>query len=98
KKIFWGLNPGSWDIALVLHQVDESEEQHPDEVDEVPVETAELDAQVIRGGVFPADRPDPQTEQPDHADDDVQAVETGHRIEGRPEDVVVGRPSFQDQL
>ncbi len=62
-----------------LEEVDDGEQQHPDQVDEVPVETGQLQPQVVARGVLAAEGAEPGGDEPDHTNDHVQTVEAGHQ-------------------
>src|SRR2546428_581640 len=63
-------------------EVDEGEDQDPDQVDEVPVETDDFDGAVVLRGVRPLGGTDEDAEQVDDAGQNVAAVEPGQDEEG----------------
>src|SRR3954452_14497734 len=73
-------------VVLLLHEVQNREEENPHEVDEMPVKADDLDPVRITLGLFgPHLRPRPEEiEKYDYAAEDVQAVQAGHReIDGQ---------------
>src|SRR5262245_62722048 len=72
--------------ALLREQVDEGEDGHPDDVDEVPVEAGDLQAHEVPRVEAPPQGAAEAGEEPDDADEDVRPVEAGEGEEGLPED------------
>src|SRR5262245_59194308 len=72
--------------SAALDEIDDREQQDPHEVDEVPVETERLDAEVVRRRVLAEERLARAPRDAHDAAEDVEAVETGHRVEGRAEE------------
>src|SRR5678815_910893 len=73
--------------ALLRDEVDDGEDRHPDDVDEVPVQARDLDLGVVaRVEPAPLELP-PEAREPDHAAADVGAVEPGEGEEGRAEEI-----------
>ena len=68
-------------------QVDEGEDDDPHDVDEVPVQTDQLDDLGLVAGDLAPRSDDHQRQQHDDADGDVDAVEAGERVEARAEQV-----------
>ena len=68
----------------LLDQVQKREEENPDQVHEVPVESGELDAQVVMRAVVPVDRAVEDDAQHRHPDEHVQPVQPGHEEIERP--------------
>ena len=68
-------------------QVEQREEEDPDQVDEVPVQRAQLDRHVVVGRVLAlASRAVSHPEQHRHADDDVERVQAGgQEVDGEEE-------------
>ena len=68
--------------VLRSEQVDDREQDDPHQVDEVPVQTGQLDRSVVvrRIGAEEDDRMK-MTDEQDHAAGDVRPVEAGHREE-----------------
>src|SRR5262249_23128092 len=73
--------------AHTLEQVDEREDHDPDDVDEVPVEPAQLDGEALAPRQPARERRRRQGEQPDHTDGDVSPVEADQRVERLAEEV-----------
>src|SRR5262249_46224325 len=63
-------------------EVNEGEDQDPDQVDEVPEETDDLDLARAPAVVFPAQGVDEDDGQVANAGEHVAAVEAGHHVEG----------------
>src|SRR3954471_15015290 len=78
-------------VPWLLDEVDEGEDRDPDDVDEMPVERADVDEQRIPWpeSALPVD--EVQRHQPEHAGRDVGAVEAGEREERRAEQVLPDR-------
>src|SRR3546814_11441596 len=70
----------------VSPEVEESEDEDPDEVDEVPVEAGDLDGRIVARAVVMA-APDlgGDNQQHEHAGRDVEAVQAGDNQEGGAE-------------
>src|SRR5262249_35679719 len=73
--------------SVLRDQVDRREDEDPHDVDEVPVQTGDLDALRIRLGQPALRGAAPQDQQPDDAHRHVRAVQPGEREERRPEHV-----------
>src|SRR5688572_1104111 len=101
----WACSPvacSSWCAAWsvmrppLLQQVDEGEDRDPDDVDEVPVEAADLDVEVVAGPDAPGEGQEEQGPQPDHAHGHVGPVEPREHVEraaeqvGRQQEPLVG--------
>src|SRR5687767_7854114 len=84
-------------VPWLLNEVDEGEDHDPDDVDEVPVQRAEVNEQrVLRTKpALPVD--EEQRHQPQHAGADVRAVEAREREERRPEEVGLDREALVDE-
>src|SRR5436190_20226513 len=74
---------------MPANQVEQRKQEDPDDVDEVPVETADLDRAVIPGGDRPVPRPAQHDGHDAEADDHVQRVEAGHQEIEREKDLRV---------
>src|SRR5215813_6973175 len=74
-------------MRSLLQQIERREEEDPDEIDEVPVEADDLDAvgEAARLVVVHLPAPDQEVCETDHAAEDVQAVQAGHREVDREE-------------
>src|SRR5512134_1810620 len=66
--------------GLDRQQVDQRKDEHPDEIDEMPVEAADLDVLARRAP------PQRDYRQVDHARQDVKHVQAGDPEEGRAEE------------
>src|SRR4051794_30197650 len=64
--------------SLVRNQVHDREDHDPHDVDEVPVQTGDLDGLGLLGGQLALQRPLVDRQEPEDADRDVRAVEAGH--------------------
>src|SRR6185369_13925364 len=73
--------------SSLLQQIDQGEDRHPHHVDEVPVKTADLDVERALLRQLAAHRHDEQSPQPDHADRDVGAMESGQHVERAAEQI-----------
>src|SRR5581483_2510859 len=67
----------SWSSFISLQQIEHRVEEHPDDVDEVPVEAAHLDGCVVGGTEARRVAPEPQHDG--DADAQVNRVQPGHR-------------------
>src|SRR3954447_19283775 len=98
----WISTPGSTAAAgsvtslLLLHEVQNREEENPDEVDEMPVKAGDLDAVRVALRLF-----DPhlrarscEIEKHDDAAENVQTVQAGHREVDREEVVRLRKTAF----
>src|SRR3546814_2520464 len=88
----------------VSPEVEESEDEDPDEVDEVPVEAGDLDGRIVARAVVMA-APDlgGDNQQHDHAGRDVEAVKAGDHEEGgaellRAPGIAPGADALVDEL
>src|SRR5580704_19521706 len=70
-------------------EIEQREQEDPDDVDEVPVETADLDRVVVVRGDDAAGRPPEHHRHDADADDHVEGVEAGHDEVQREEDLRV---------
>src|SRR5437870_9462707 len=77
----WALIFGSSDFRG--HQVYQREDEHPDQVDEVPVEAGDFDVFVLELTAADGEGHDAEV---DHADDDVRHVQAGDAEEGGAEE------------
>src|SRR5262249_62194119 len=69
------------------HEVHGREDEDPHDVDEVPIETGDLDRFGVLGTQLALHRARVQREQPDDADRYVGAVQTGEHVERGTEEV-----------
>src|SRR5580765_4197219 len=68
------------------NEVEEREEEDPDDVDEVPVETHHFDRTVVLGAEMVLPRTDDEVDEQAGPDDHVQRVQAGHApVEGHEE-------------
>src|SRR5688572_2499619 len=75
--------PFSWWTSPEIKQ---RKDEHPNQIDEVPVQAGDLDDLVISGAlVAPLQDPGRNDAQVDHADGDVQSVKAGDHEERRAE-------------
>src|SRR6185295_18356612 len=68
-------------LMRVGDEIDDGEDQDPDHVHEVPVQTGDLHLEMLLGGELAPQRDAHQGEQPQDADGDVHAVEAGENEE-----------------
>src|SRR5919204_2421078 len=68
-----------------LDQVDKGKDHNPHQIDEMPVETGNLDRVVIIGGIRTAHASEQDAEQVDHTTRDVHPVEASNNEKGRAE-------------
>src|SRR5688572_21624907 len=81
-----------------VDQVDQREDGDPDDVDEVPVQAADLRADVVAAVEAAPNGPDKTGQQPQHADEDVGAVETGQQEEALAKDAAGERDPLDREL
>src|SRR5581483_12131526 len=79
-------------------EVDESKDGHPHDVDEVPVEAGDLWADKVAAVKAPPQRAREAGEQPEHADEDVRAVEAGEDQEALAEDAAAQGNALVSQV
>ena len=72
-----GSGVASATVLSPAYQIEEREQEDPDQVDEVPVERAQLDGDVVLRGVLAFDDALHHPEQHRHPDDDVERVQAG---------------------
>src|SRR5215470_9715900 len=77
--------------GLLRDQVDQGEDDDPDDVDEVPVEAADLDLERVPRVEPSPHRQPPHGQEPDDAARDVRAVEPGEHEEGGSEEIRLER-------
>ena len=63
-----------------VDQIQQREEENPDQVDKVPVQTDEIDRSKIIGPPMVMDRPPQQPRQGQHTADHVEGVQAGHAV------------------
>ena len=62
-----------------MHQVEDGEEQHPDQIDQVPVGGTGFDVQCVVGSIDAAPRHHGEVAEDDHAQQDMQEVQAVRR-------------------
>ena len=77
---------GSGIAAVSLQNIQNREEEHPDDVNEVPIQTCAVKKTVLPRGDFPHERPDQCSDEQDHTDQNVKTVKTGQHEEARAHD------------
>src|SRR5258705_9797722 len=77
------------DMCVSSEQIEQWKQENPDDVDEVPVEAADLNRAVVLGVDRAAPGPDEHPRHDAEADDHVQRVQPGHREVEREEDLRV---------
>src|SRR5258705_5704990 len=90
--------PWSLMARPLLQQVDQREDRDPDDVDEVPVETADLHVEVVLRSDPPGEGADEQRPQPEYAHADVRAVEARQDVERAGEQVRLQGEALVDEM
>src|SRR6185312_4715964 len=72
--------------ATLLENIEQEEQEHPDDVDEVPIERSRRQSEEAALGVRSARRLPPENAEVDQPDEDVEAVQAGQGEKGRAED------------
>src|ERR1700712_5359192 len=85
-------------VASLRQEVDDGEDHDPHHVDEVPVETGDLDPFGVALRDAALHREPPQRHQPDDADEHVRAVDAGEEEEARAEQVGVDVEALAGEL
>src|SRR4051794_7038019 len=83
--------------SSLFDQVDDGEDHDPNDVDEVPVQTGDLDGLGLFGRQLAAHRHGPQRDQHHDAERDVNAMEARHHEEARTEEVRMDGEAFVDE-
>src|ERR1051326_1231911 len=75
-----------WSVDMAANQVQQWEQENPDDIDEVPVEAADLDRIVVLARNRAAVSEPPHDADDADADDHVERVKPGHHELQREED------------
>src|ERR1700751_409123 len=80
-------------ISLTADDVDDGKDHHPHDIDEVPVQSQDLNAFGVLLLYMPGDCEEEHSQQCDQPDDDMGSMQPDQRIERGPEEICSDRES-----